>query len=402
MFQATAQPFNGNRNPANERQIVVGEHGDPQRLFQPRSGVQIVIRVIVLADEDDLVKLDGERQKHRDDQDEVQIAGVEQGIHEEPEALQALPDRMLAHFQTLHLVADVAVWRDPYVHVVVEAILRIQHQPAGTPGGDVGRAIHHLLVKERQVGRKHQVDALLPNQLQQLLPEGGRLQVVVFIVEQGWGFRLQKRVANKQDVCVAGVVGQKIPEPAHLPAPGRFAGAVQENQPGITGPHTVEMGPEMIIKPETAKILVFVRAEGEQIGNVQVAQGAIQCPVFILATAAHGIAGRHQKVHTGLIQGRDKPALEDAHGIVDVAHHRKTDTGAWRSALVDAFNLLAVQGLKVLFEEIQVHLVAHQRHHNGQAQIEQQFKRVTTDHSGLRWLLISSLCITSKPMSMPR
>lgn len=132
------------------------------------------------------------------------------------------------------------------------------------------------------------------------------------------------------------------------------------------------------------------------------AQGAVQRPVFVFTTAADRVAGGNQEIQAGLVQFRNKAPLENADRIVDVADYRKADTFAGWCALVDSLHLLAVQGFEILLEEIQVHLVADQGHDNYQAQVKQEFQRVSSGHDTLRWLLISSLCITSRPISIPR
>ena len=170
---------------------------------------------------------------------------------------------MLAHLEALHLVLHLAVRRDRHLNVVVEAFFCVEYQASGAAGRDVGSAVNLLFVIQGQVGGKHQVDILLLHQLHQRLAKGFRLQVVFFSVKQGRGLRLQQRVANKQDLGVTGVVGQQVPQPAYLPAPGGFAGAVEKNQPGVAGADAVEMRAEVVVEPEAAEVLVFVGPEGE-------------------------------------------------------------------------------------------------------------------------------------------
>ena len=108
-FQAPAQAFNGNGYPADEGQVVVGKHGHPHRFVQPGRGVQVVVRVIILADENGAVQLDRNGRKHGDDQNKVEVTGVEQGVDKEPETFQPLQNRVLAHFQSLQTVCYLAI-----------------------------------------------------------------------------------------------------------------------------------------------------------------------------------------------------------------------------------------------------------------------------------------------------
>ena len=50
------------------------------------------------------------------------------------------------------------------------------------------------------------------------------------------------------------------------------------------------MRAEMIVEPEAAEVFVLVRSEGQQVGNVQVPQAAIQCPVLVFATTTDRVA----------------------------------------------------------------------------------------------------------------
>ena len=390
-FQPPPETVDGDGNTADKGQVVVGEHGDPKGLFQPGGGVQVVIRVVVLADEDDLVQLDGNGREYRNDQDEVEVAGVEQRVDEEPEALQGAPDRMLADLQSLQVVGDVAIRAYADFHVVIEAGLVVQHQPSGAPGGDELRAFPLLTGENGQVRGEHHVDALGVDQLKQRLPEFRWLQVVVFLVEQRVLLRLQWRVADEQDAGVAGILGEQVAEPADLPAPRGLAGAVQEDQPGVAGADAVEVRAEMVVEPEAAEVIEFVGAEGQQVGDLQVVQGAVQGPVLVLATATDGIARRNHEIQPGAVQLRNDAFLENADGVIDVTDHGKVDRFTGFDPLVDTLHLGAVQTVEVLHEQVEVGLVAHQQNDDQQAQIEQQLERVSEDHPDLLRSLVSSL-----------
>src|SRR5690606_25105409 len=162
------------------------------------------------------------------------------------------------------------------------------------------------------------------------------------------------------------------------------------------------MGPEMVVEPEAAEVGVLVMAKSQQIGQLKVTEGALQCPVLVFTPATDRVAGRHQKVQIGAVQLGNDAALEDPHRIIDIAHHGKTDTCAGRSSLVNPLNLLTVQCFKILLEEVQIDFVPHQSQHKQQAQIEQQLQWIPANHTALRRCFSSSLCMTSSPMIIPR
>ena len=129
----------------------------------------------------------------------------------------------------------------------------------------------------------------------------------------------------------------------------------------------------MVVKPVTAKVLVLVFTEGQQVGNVQVGQRALDGPVLVLAAATHCVTGGHHKINAGLVEGRYHAFFENAHGIVDVAHDRETETAIIREHVVNAGDLFRVQGLEIRLEQVQVGLVPDQQHNNRQADVKQHF-----------------------------
>ena len=213
---------------------------------------------------------------------------------------------------------------------------------------------------------------------------------------------MKGRVPDEQDPRLRRVLGQQILQPADLPAPGSFTGAVQKNQPAIARFDTEEVRAEVIVETETAKVLVLVGTEGQQIGDLQVAQSAVECPVLVFAATTDSVPRRNQKIQPGSIQLRDDAVLEDAHRIIDIAHHRETEGLAGFKCLINPFYLLGMNPLEILREQIQVGFVANQQKHHQKTEVKQQLEWVSEDHPALLRLATSSFCSTTSPIIMPR
>ena len=155
--------------------------------------------------------------------------------------------------------------------------------------------------------------------------------------------------------------------------PGRLASAVEEDQTGAAGLDAEEVRAEVVVKPVTAKVLVLILTEGQQVGNLQMGECALDGPVLVFAAATHRVTGGHHKIHAGLVEGRYHAFLEHAHGIIDIAHDRETETAVIGEHVVDAGDLFRVQGLEIRLEQVQVGLVPDQQYNDRQADVEQHF-----------------------------
>ena len=150
-FQAFAQACDGDGHAANERQVVVGEHGHPQGFRQPGLGVQIVVRIVVFRHENSGVKLGADQYEHCHQQDEVYIAHIKQRVDKEPQGFQGTQYRVLSRLQAHHRMADFAVVVHIDAHIVVETGVVVQHQPARSAGGDKACITLDLIRIQRQV-----------------------------------------------------------------------------------------------------------------------------------------------------------------------------------------------------------------------------------------------------------
>ena len=100
---------------------------------------------------------------------------------------------------------------------------------------------------------------------------------------------------------------------------------------------------------------------------------ALDGPVLVFAAATHRVTGGHHKIHAGLVEGRYHAFFENAHGIIDVAHNRKTETAIIGERILDLCDLLCVLGLELRREQVEVGLVPDQQHNNRQADVERHF-----------------------------
>ncbi len=91
----------------------------------------------------------------------------------------------------------------------------------------------------------------------------------------------------------------------------------------------------MLVKTEAAEVLVLLFPERQQVGNVQVAQGAVERAVFVFTAATDGIAGGDHEIHAGLVQRGSYALFKHAHRVVDVPYHRE---------------LVVIPGFEVIFE----------------------------------------------------
>ncbi|MNG23715.1 hypothetical protein D3C84_1083520 [compost metagenome] len=106
----------------------------------------------------------------------------------------------------------------------------------------------------------------------------------------------------------------------------------------------------------------------------------MQCPVLVLAAPTDRIAGRNDEIDAGGIEhGNDAP-LEDADGIIDIAHHREAEAVAILQPCLKGLDLTAVLGLEVGQHNIQIGLVAQQQADNQHIAIEKNLERTTHCH----------------------